>query len=335
MQTCYLHKKLYQIATIDETDYSQEVFHRKHILESYKKLKAEKCSEATILKTLCISRATYYRWQRNYKLHGLVGLENQSKRPHIVRSSTWNQELEQQVLKIRRQFPLWGKNKISVILKREKGIMVSVSMVGRILKNLINQQFVKPVMFYYGRVKIKRERDFKGHAKRWKYGMRANKPGELIQIDHTSIDYDNKLSFKHFKAVCPITRLAVEQIYNNATSKTAVQFLYQVKKQFPFPIESIQVDGGSEFMKYFEKACKDNNIDLYVLPPRSPELNGNVERGNSTVKYEFYYQYDGPLEISIVRYYLKKFVELYNKFRPHQALQYLTPWQYYQSLEAN
>ena len=88
-------------------------------------------------------------------------------------------------------------------------------------------------------------------------------------------------------------------------------------------------------MKDFEKACKKSNIALFVLPPKSPEFNGKVERGNFTAKYEFYYQYRGRLEIGIMRYYLKKFVELYNKFRPHQALQYLTPWQYYKSLGAN
>lgn len=334
MQTKYLHKKLYQIATIDETDYSKEVYFRLHILESYQKLKSEGCLEATILSTLGISRATYYRWKQGYISNGLAGLENQSKRPNVVRKAIWESEVEQQILRIRMKFPLWGKNKIAVLLKREREIAVSVSTVGRVLKKLMKQQLVKPVMFYYGRVKIKRPRDFKSHAQRWQYGMKATAPGELIQFDHMCIDYDNGVSFKHFKAICPITRISVEQIYDNATSKTATQFLEQAKKQFPFKIWSIQVDGGSEFMKDFEQACKHSNIALYVLPPKSPEFNGNVERGNSTVKYEFYYQYTGRLEIGIIRYYLKKFVELYNKFRPHQALQYLTPWQYYQSLEA-
>ena len=33
-------------------------------------------------------------------------------------------------------------------------------------------------------------------------------------------------------------------------------------KQFPFKIKSIQVDEGSEFRKYFEEECKEQNIPL-------------------------------------------------------------------------
>ncbi|MGI9214863.1 MAG: hypothetical protein ACR2HS_04275 [Gammaproteobacteria bacterium] len=41
---------------------------------------------------------------------------------------------------------------------------------------------------------------------------------------------------------------------------------------FPFKISSIQVDGGSEFMKDFERLCQEKSIDLFVLPPKSPKL---------------------------------------------------------------
>ena len=34
---------------------------------------------------------------------------------------------------------------------------------------------------------------------------------------------------------------------------------------------------AEEFMKHFENGCEENNIPLYVLPPRSPKYNGRVE----------------------------------------------------------
>jgi len=97
-------------------------------------------------------------------------------------------------------------------------------------------------------------------------------------------------------------------------------------------IKSIQVDGGSEFRGEFENACKREKIPLYVLPPRSPKFNAHVERGNGTVKYEFYYLYDGPPVLSVVNQRLKVFVEFYNTYRPHQSLQYRTPMEYYKQL---
>ena len=42
------------------------------------------------------------------------------------------------------------------------------------------------------------------------------------------------------------------------------------------------MDGGSEFMAGFERACQEAGIRLFVLPPHSPKLNGHVERANRT-----------------------------------------------------
>ena len=62
----------------------------------------------------------------------------------------------------------------------------------------------------------------------------------------------------------------------------------------PFPVKAIQVDGGSEFMAEFEVACQARGLALYVLPPRSPQMNGAVERCNGAWRYEFYQTYDLP-----------------------------------------
>jgi hypothetical protein len=35
----------------------------------------------------------------------------------------------------------------------------------------------------------------------------------------------------------------------------ATDFLHHLKMKFPFPIKTIQIDGGSEFKDQFEAAC--------------------------------------------------------------------------------
>jgi len=40
--------------------------------------------------------------------------------------------------------------------------------------------------------------------------------------------------------------------------------------------------------QYFEEACREKEIKLFVLPPRSPKLNGYVERAHRTHLEEFY-----------------------------------------------
>ena len=56
----------------------------------------------------------------------------------------------------------------------------------------------------------------------------------------------------------------------------------------PFRIKALQVDGGSEFAPEFEEACQQKELPLFVLPPKSPKLNGQVERSHRTYNEEFY-----------------------------------------------
>ena len=79
-----------------------------------------------------ISRQTFYRWWRRFDRHDLRTLEERSHRPHQIRQPTWSVQLAEHVLALRKQYPCWGKDKLVVLLARQK-LRLSVSMVGRIL----------------------------------------------------------------------------------------------------------------------------------------------------------------------------------------------------------
>lgn len=329
LQTSILRKKLYHIKNIDETDYSKEVWERKEKLERIELLMSEGCLESTALEAMNVSRSSYYRWKKNYSAFGLTGLENASRRPNQVRKACWTHEVETRVYHLRKKSPLYGKQKIAVMYKRQHGEALSESTIGRIITKLLKNGKIMPVRFMFGKKDVKR-RVFNGHAQRWKYGMKAKAPGELIQIDHMDISIPGFGRAKHFNAICPVTKYAAYQVYKEANSRNAADFLEHMKHKFPFPIVSIQVDGGSEFMADFEKACSRDNIPLFVLPPRSPEYNGNVERSNGTAKYEFYAQYDSHPSLHMIRKNLQKFASFYNSERPHQGIGLLTPSQFFE-----
>jgi putative transposase len=68
---------------------------------------------------------------------------------------------------------------------------------------------------------------------------------------------------------------------------------------------------------------------LFVLPPRSPKLNGAVEPANRTHTEEFYQVTAGSLEMKKLNRELRQWENFYNNtVRPHQALGYLTPQQF-------
>ena len=74
----------------------------------------------------------------------------------------------------------------------------------------------------------------------------------------------------------------------------------------------------------FEEACKELNIELYVLPPYSPKYNGRIERSNRTIREEFYYK-NKSLEycyrLGEINEQLQDYIYKYNNYRPHQALE--------------
>ncbi len=93
----------------------------------------------------------------------------------------------------------------------------------------------------------------------------------------------------------------------------------------PFPVRVIQVDGGAEFEAIFEEECQRRDIKLFVLPPRSPKLNGGIERAHWTHIEEFYEVTENSFDLSELKDELLEWEGVYNTVRPHQALGYLTP----------
>ena len=236
MQIKSLRIKSYRSWRIDDNT-SAEALGRLKQLEWVERLRGEGCSEATSLAVVGWSRATYYRWLRRYREAGLKGLESGPRAPRRRRVCHWTKQQEQQVLHLRKRYPLWGKRKLWRVLVRERGWTLSESTVGRIVARLVRLGRVKPVSFYYGQVKPKRRRQFTHHAKRWRYGMKAKEPGELMQADHMSINFSEGGGVKEFKATCPVSKWSGLQVYSRATSRNAKRFLaYLVNRKLKCPL---------------------------------------------------------------------------------------------------
>ena len=324
-----IRKRKFQIA-LDE--YSEKAVERLKKLEKYDALIKEKCSKLLALQIIEVSRANLTRWKKRYKEEGVAGLEDYSRRPKTIRKHEWTDEMKIRVHNLRDLYPFFGKSKIAIMYQNHYQEKISATAVGKILKHLLYEQKIHSVADICGLKETKR-RIFNDHAKRLPKGRKSQDLGDLIQIDHMSVQLPKIGGAKHFNAICPTSKYVVSKTYWQATSHNAENFLHFLIKQMPFPIKSIQVDGGSEFMGDFEKACKKLNIALFVLPPYSPQLNGGVERSNRTYRYEFYALQDGFKSESDYKNQVQKFTDFYNAVRPHQSLGLLTPCQYLERLK--
>jgi transposase InsO family protein len=170
------------------------------------------------------------------------------------------------------------------------------------------------------------------------YGIRkpkeyvARRPGDIVQVDTADIRPLPGWAFKHFTACDVVCRWHVVEAHSRATAPAAAAFLDTLIARTPFPVRAVQVDGGSEFMAQFEEACQERGVQVFVLPPRSPKLNGHVERAQRTHREEFYQVVDLPDCIEEVNEMLTHWERIHNTFRPHQALGYQTPLQFLQEL---
>jgi putative transposase len=273
-----------------------------------------------------ISRQTFYRWLRRYDPFDLTSLEAASHCPHRRRRPTWSSTLEERVLLLRLQFPRWGKDKLAVLL-RQQTLPLSTSMVGRILTHLKRQgRLVEPPRS--GVPGSRRALRPRPYAIRKPKQYAVSEPGDLVQVDTLDVRPIPGVVFKQFTARDVVSRWDVIQAHTRATAQTAAQFLDTLQHRMPFPIRALQVDGGSEFAAEFEQACQQRGLHLFVLPPRSPKLNGAVERANRTHTEEFYQVTPCSLEMKKLNRELRHWENIYTTVRPHQSLGYLTPQQF-------
>jgi|SRR5208282_279323 len=273
-----------------------------------------------------ISRQTFYCWHRRYDAYDLTTLEERSHCPRRRRQPTWSCSLEGKVLGLRLQFPRWGKDKLAVLLRRQQS-SVSTSMVGRILSQLKRQgRLVEPPRTGVpGSRRALRPRPY-AVRKPKQYAVFA--PGDLVEVDTLEVRPVPGVVFKQFTARDVVSRWDVVQAHTRAAAQAATQFLDTLQHRMPFPIRAVQVDGGSEFAAEFEQACQQRGLHLFVLPPRSPKLNGAVERANRTHSEEFYQVTPCSLAMKKLNRELRQWEKIYNTVRPHQALGYLTPQQF-------
>jgi transposase InsO family protein len=277
------------------------------------------------------SRPRFYRWQGRYQQSGLRGLEDRSHRPHAVRRPGWRQAELQAVLRVRERYPRWGKRKLQVLLAGE-GIVLSCSMIGRMLRSLKRSGTLREGT---------RQRKRYGRCLPRPYATRkptdyvAAAPGDLVQVDTLDVRPVAGKTFKHLSLIDVTSRYAVAEVGSRATAATIATYLDRMRERLPFAIKAIQVDGGSEFKADFEAYCQRHGLVLFVLPPRSPKLNGCVERLQRTFGEEFYQCTDAPPRITELANDLRRYEAVYNTIRPHQALGYQTPAQTLAHLEAS
>ena len=284
-----------------------------------------------------ISPDVFYRWKKRYNPGHLASLEDNTtnRRPKNVRQPTTNRSTVLRIKQLREQYPRWGKKKLHALLV-EEGCHTSQATVGRTLSRLRAAGRLNEPPIVTAKLAGKKRRSISRriYAKRrdWTYIPKA--AGDLAQVDTLHITQLEGGKRYQFTASDYIGKFTARTVAGHVSSTSASTILDAMEQRWPVKLKAIQVDGGSEFMKVFENACKQRGIKLYVLPPHSPKLNGVVERMNRTSREEVYdLGLHDLLSISEHNVLLEEQDYIYNHIRPHESLGLKAPSKYYESIK--
>jgi len=264
-----------------------------------------------------ISRTTFYKWYERYKKEGIEGLYDRPKTPKNKRKPIIRNKYQQIIIRTRKKYPTWSKEKIAKYLEVEKGIKVSPSTVYRVLKQtkLIERMKTK---------RIEKKNRKKANKKRIRKGLKATFPGEVVQIDVKHLPQKGRTCYQ-FTAVDKYTRISYAKVYKTKSSRKAKEFFKEAREYFGFEIKKVQTDNGSEFLGEFDKYLREKGIQHYFSYPNSPKTNSNVERLIRSIEEELWFIEGTEYTIDELNRKLGRYLRIYNFIRPHYGLGLRTP----------
>ncbi len=95
-----------------------------------------------------------------------------------------------------------------------------------------------------------------------------------------------------FTAIDDCTRIRVLKVYDACNQRTAIRFIDEVRHRLPFRIHVLQTDNGAEFQSQFRWHVERLDMRHVYIRPRTPHLNGKVERSHRIDDQEFYQRLD-------------------------------------------
>jgi putative transposase len=279
--------------------YSSE--QRQRITQEVESLFSQGTPKAEILKTLGVSRSTYYGW-----------LRNEQKARKAASIFTLMDSEEQAIIEKKQTDPQLSHRQISGSLRPE-GYYVSPSSCYRILKA---RGWVWPQSLREAPWKVPRFEPFRPNQI-WGEDWTILTIGDRRHYLLTIIDYFSRYIIA-WGVVPTVTQKEVQNLL------TLAYFSEGLEHQEHKPI--LRADLGSpNIARNTKRLIKDLEMLLSLSRVHRPTDNARQERWFRTAKQEEIYCYPSYPSLDIARSSLADYISIYNDKRPHQALWNYTP----------
>ena len=272
-----------------------------------------------------IPRSEYYYWHKRWLASGkqLTSLYDLSRTPKS-HTTDLNEDTTNLIFQLR--FGLaYGEAKLAVVLERDYNVVVSRHGVGNVLRRAGLTE-PKP-----------RKRRIQRRLNDYPY-----QPGEVGQMD---VKHWKRAAYQYDIVDCA-TRIKYKRLYPGVSPAYTVDFLKHAVRFFgpAFTFRCIQTDNGMEFVYDQLPQTKQNTLTVVQrwltandirhgrIPPRSPYLNGRIERSHGVDKHRYKKLTTNSHQKAELQAFLVEDCLDYNFYRPHSMLRMLTPVEYLQGI---
>ena len=161
----------------------------------------------------------------------------------------------------------------------------------------------------------------------------VQKPGDLVEIDTIHMQYPGSYKKIYIYTVLDVfSRWAYAWATPRITAGTSVKFMKRSLRNFPFSLECLQSDNGSEFSKHFTQNMQLMGYAHRHSRVRRPNDNGHLERFNRTVQEECLYRL--PHSVEKYNQELNKYLKYYNTKRLHLGINLKSPLEHLKCSQA-
>jgi transposase InsO family protein len=277
----------------------------------------EEANMTDLCKQFNISRKTGYKWLNRYSKDGISGIENKSKRPVISPLKT-DKDTEKIILKIRDEHPQWGARKIKTRLYN----------LG--YKNMPAKSTINDILKRNNRIKDNESQKHKAYTR-----FEADKPNDLWQMDFKGWIYIQNGTCHPFTVIDDHSRFSLGlKACSNQKEVTVKEHLVSIFRQYGLP-ETILADNGTPFGASGQNAATGleiwlmkRDIKLIHGRPYHPQTQGKIERFHRTLKEELL-NYCSIYNLDSCEKEFKKWRDVYNLERPHEAIDMKVPAEKY------
>jgi len=269
-------------------------------------------------------------------------LEPESRAPgNTDKRNRISKETENLIIKIRDDsLGSWGKEKISWVMKRDYKIKVNHNTVNKYLhkhKRINCKISLRNTKAF----EEKKHRESENILLKVKFRppskLKDYAPGALVEKDmkylvkpkqeHYGKHKDNY--FYQFTEEDSFTRIRALEVSDRQDTATTIALHKEAIKRFPFKVACENTDNGFENNNDFSKELKKENVFHFYSNRSTPTDNPRVERSHLTDDLEFYLKGNLFNDLEQQKEATQRFEYNYNFKRPHQALAYLTPVEFY------